>query len=459
MIQGVDKQQKEADQVITGTQIVTECFQQDPMTDKSLDKCLKLFEFSVPLPVKGANTMQLYYNNCNGIEINKAITTFIKTRKDKVKYNYIRDIEAPTKIDNVIQQMKVWSVGISCLSKLGVAWEEISPSQLIQKISKVYDPTSCWTVASSDLSVGNFLKPGGTGIYVMNEYPGRIKERGTDPWHLGCWSYIILGGEKNCPDLLIGTGYRVGKRTGVPGASTAWAQQRALLCKANRDEDPHIAFLSDLDQWISQVKFIGTKILLLLDANEQWTEGSGIYTFASDRGLANINELFNLEPTHLNIIHPSRSTTIDYCLCSTDVLGAITYTTSTPYDLDTLGDHHGIIIDIYIRKLTGQVKHPTNVSRRKLVLSNAHALDKYIGYVQEGFDKQNILKRANRLYKRVRIGHMDIENIMRQYYTLDKEVFCICCKAEQKGRPTIEGRYEWSPTLARGIKQLSYWRN
>ena len=426
--------------------------------DDCLDDCLELFEFSTPLPEKGRSTLRLYYNNCNGIEINRAIHTFIKTRRDKIKYNYIKDIEAPTKIDNIIRQMKVWGVDISCLAELCVAWEDSSPRRVIQQISNVYDNTSCWTVSSSALTVGNNLKPGGTGILTMNEYSGRIKERGTDPWKLGRWSYVLLAGNDRSPCLLIITGYRVGKRSGTAGASTAWSQQCTLLHKAGRSEDPHNAFLTDLDQWLSQDKFHNTEILLVLDANEQWQVGSEIREFSRGRNFFNLNEIFQLRPTHPNIIHPSRSTTIDFCLCSEGVLEAITYMGSTPYDLDILGDHRGIILDMDIKQILGKVQNKTNASSRKLVLSNPKAVENYLAAVNEGFDKQNIFERASKLYRRVRSGHTDIANLMRKYDQLDKEVFQICNKSEKKSRPTIAGRHAWSPALAKGIKQLSYWR-
>lgn len=208
----------------------------------------------------------------------------------------------------------------------------------------------------------------------MNKYPGRIKERGVDPWILGRWSYTILMGRQGLSDLLLVTGYRVGKRSGVLGASTAWSQQRTLLCKLNRDEDPHLAFLSDLEQWLGQEKFGGMELLLMLDANEQWSDGSGINRLTSACNLANINELYQLKPTHPNIIHPSWSTTIDYCVCSGGVLDAISYASSTPYDLDTLGGHQGIIIDLVIGGLLGQVKNSMHLSHRKLMLNDPYAL-------------------------------------------------------------------------------------
>ena len=40
--------------------------------------------------------------------------------------------------------------------------------------------------------------------------------------------------------------YRVGKRSGTPGSSTAWHQQKVLLTKQDMQEDPDEAFLIDL---------------------------------------------------------------------------------------------------------------------------------------------------------------------------------------------------------------------
>ncbi len=175
--------------------------------------------------------------------------------------------------------------------------------------------------------------------------------------------------------------------------------------------------------------------------------------------LHSINEAFQLKPTHPNIIYPSRSTTIDFCLGIAKILENITYAGSTPYDLDVLGDHRGIIIDLDIYHLLGKMERSTQISHRKLVLSNPKAIDNYIEHVTTRFEKQNIKKRAMKLYKRVHCGHTDIGNMMLQYDKLDREVFGICTKAEKLCRPTIAGRYEWSPKLAHGIKTLSYWRH
>ena len=427
--------------------------------EEELDRGLALFDFPTELPEKQSKIMRIFYNNCNGLEINKAITTVIQGKTDKKTHGYIKDIEAPTKIDGLIRQMKAWNVDIVNLSETCVAWEDSSPRRTIQQITKKYDTTGCWTVSSSSISVGNFLKPGGTGILTMNEFPGKMIERGTDPWKMGRWSYITLSGKDGGSNLTIITGYRVGKRSSSPGASTAWTQQRTLLCKNDRNEEPHQAFLTDLKKWLTNPKFAGNEILLMLDANEQWDENSEMKKFSDEMNLSNINKAFQLKPTHPNIIYPSRSTTIDFCLGSANIIEHITYAGSTPYDLDILGDHRGFILDLDIENLLGKIERGTQLSHRKLVMSNPKAVDKYIEIVTARFEKQNIQKRARKLYKRVLSGHTDIRNMMSIYDKLDREVFGICTKAEKLCRPTIAGNYEWSPKLAFGIKTLSYWRH
>lgn len=111
-------------------------------------------------------------------------------------------------------------------------------------------------------------------------------------------------------------------------------------------EDPHDAFLTDLANWIGEYQTPSMEIMICLDANKRWTDNAGISKFANLFDLYNINKEMNLAPTHPNVANLSRSSTIDFCLCSANVLSNINWGTSTPYDLDVLGDHRGFIIDV-----------------------------------------------------------------------------------------------------------------
>jgi len=47
---------------------------------------------------------------------------------------------------------------------------------------------------------------------------------------------------------------------------------------------------------------------------------------------------------------------------------------------------------------------------------------------------------------------------MKNYEKLDKEIYDICRKVEDRCRAAICGPYQWSPKLSAAIHQLSYWR-
>ena len=97
-----------------------------------------------------------------------------------------------------------------------------------------------------------------------------------------------------------------------------------------------------------------------------------------------------LPVTHPNISAPNRGTTIDFGLCSQMIFDNIQYASSVPYDLDVLGDHRGVIIDINMKRLLGIDKLDEEIRLRKLVLSDRQAVEKYLKFVTDKFEKQKI---------------------------------------------------------------------
>lgn len=56
------------------------------------------------------------------MEINNTIGVQLQQKRDKIKYNYLRDTEAPTKVDSLVRQMKVWDVDVVNLAEMCVDW-------------------------------------------------------------------------------------------------------------------------------------------------------------------------------------------------------------------------------------------------------------------------------------------------------------------------------------------------
>ena len=209
----------------------------------------------------------------------------------------------------------------------------------MRDITKQYDRTSSWTIATSDIDIGSFFKPGGAGLLAMGNCNGIILDRGVDNLKMGRWASTLIGSPQRKHTILFITGYRTGYCTGIPGEKTAWAQQVTMLRKAARDENPHEAFLTDLSHWIKTYRTQGMEIVLCLDANEQWGKEAAIIKFAQQLDLKNVNQEFQLADTHPNIANIHRSTTIDFCLCSPNILEYVYFAASTPFELVTLGDH------------------------------------------------------------------------------------------------------------------------
>lgn len=51
--------------------------------EQVLNESLQLFEFSRPLQSKEKNSWRFFYNNCNGLEANTMISTYVKQKKEK----------------------------------------------------------------------------------------------------------------------------------------------------------------------------------------------------------------------------------------------------------------------------------------------------------------------------------------------------------------------------------------
>ena len=231
-------------------------------TENDLNESLQIFEFSKPLIAKQEGTWRFFYNNCNGLEVNSMISTFIQQKKDKTTYNYLKDTEAPTKLDSLLRQMKIWEVDIVSLAETCVAWEDHIPRRVIQNITQRYDNNGCWSVASSKINVGSYVKPGGTGILSAGRSNGTIVDRGSDPWNMGRWSYARFTGKKESKSFLLITGYRPGKRNTNVGVKTAWAQQRIMMEKEGNPMQPHEAFFVDMSEWLTEYKTADMEVLL-----------------------------------------------------------------------------------------------------------------------------------------------------------------------------------------------------
>ncbi len=140
-----------------------------------------------------------------------------------------------------------------------------------------------------------------------------------------------------------------------PGGTGILALERSNVTVLDRGEDP----------WNMGSQM---EVLFWLDSNKRWTHNVPTALFAHCFGFLNINSEMDLPATYPNIADPWRSTRIDFGICTRKVLENMTYVGATPNNLDTLGDHRGVLVDINMASLLGTNRVKEEIKTRKLVM-------------------------------------------------------------------------------------------
>ena len=127
----------------------------------------------------GQKIIRLFYNNCNGIEINLLIKSKIQLKVNKANEKYLGEEQSVAKFDAIMATMKDWKVNMCCLSGTDTAWEHSTTRKAVNKVLKrrVDRCATSITSTSSAKSISN-VKPGGTGIFMDGKWASRIVEKG-----------------------------------------------------------------------------------------------------------------------------------------------------------------------------------------------------------------------------------------------------------------------------------------
>ena len=406
--------------------------------------------------------VRVYFNNCNGLEINRLINEQIKQNFEKKEKEYLGEVSLHTKVEALLSTMKDWEVDICCLAGTDIAWEHKAAKKAVQMVSRrIFDRCGSITTSTSTVKSASNVKPGGTGIFTNGSWASRLKAKGEDPHGLGRWSFIEIEG-RDKKSLTLVTGYRVGKqKIEDAGVKTTMAQQYGLLSEKGVEKpNPRQQFITDLKKWMKG-RMKDTEFLLMVDANEGWEEGTNtnpaqIQQMSRQLGLINLEKEIHgrLPPSF-----PQSGRTIDFLLASEGVRDSVEALGRTPHIKGTLGDHRGTFVDINISTLLGigEVDMEASISR-KLQSIDVKASEKYIKKVEEHFVDHNVYNRMETLVEKVTVQNKMDKEDQAEYEKIDKDVFRLCRSAEKKCIHLRQHRFAWSPSLDVAMKQERLWR-
>ena len=403
-----------------------------------------------------AKVLRVYYNNCNGLEVNKLALSKMKAYRRKVEKKYIGDIVLDTKAEQMLHQLYEWNANVICLSETCVAWEKQAARHLFQNTLRLFDKDSTWNTTSSTTTCSSLYKPGGVGTIIDGKWSGRIKEKSQDWTNMGRWVTTTLSG-KNDRNLTIYNCYRCNDMSLKHcGTSTAYLQQYSMLRQQGMTHpNPIKEFYKDLTNSVSAYVADGHEVLILIDANEEWTPTSKIRKFATQLGLLNVSdEMFDsLPPTY-----PRSGRTIDFALVTLDLLDAISSFTMVPYDKELLGDHRGFMLEIDKTKLFQDTRVDNEiVQTRRLKTNDAQAMEKYLHKTMESMQYHNVFSRLEELVvKLTKQGRATKEDV-DIYESIDRDVQRICRGSEKKCKKVKGGKVPWSPAVTEAIHLARYW--
>ena len=101
------------------------------------DECDDEYKFvGDPLRNNTGKIIRLYYNNCNGIEINLLVKSQTNKKIRKKNDSYLGEEQSSSKFDAIAATMKDWEVNICCLAGTDTAWEHRSTKDAVKRVLK-----------------------------------------------------------------------------------------------------------------------------------------------------------------------------------------------------------------------------------------------------------------------------------------------------------------------------------
>jgi hypothetical protein len=174
-----------------------------------------------PETIHSNTTFCIFFNNPNGLKLT------IDPLSVQYSLSLLQDLGA----------------GGICIAEAIINWTNRQVSNNFRTIVRKIWKHSSYTTSHSIGPITGEIQPGGTVTVINNNWTSRIIEKGSDPYVMGRWSYVILRGQDGKRILLV-TAYRVCIQvTSSAGPTTSTSQQFRFLSQEFRApeviEDPH----------------------------------------------------------------------------------------------------------------------------------------------------------------------------------------------------------------------------
>ena len=357
---------------------------------------------------KDPNTFRLYYQNVNGIQLDEQGG----------------DLHS---ICTIVQQLSCDLVGL-CETKLDVS--KYNVRKIISSNFHSHFQSNRFSASTSTIPFEGTYKPGGTMTVCVDHHTSRYQGKFEDP--LGRWSTISLTG-KNSRVIHFITIYQVVAKA-TSGPYTSYQQQLTALRLVDRDLTPRQAFIYDIDTYLTNLTTPETQFVIMGDFNEViGVDQSGFSKISTKFSLVDIHGHFHSITTEVPT-YARGTERLDYILCSTPLLTAVSKCGAEPFNQHIHSDHRALFVDWDEVQLFGSLT-PTlkSHSQRRLLSKCLPSRLKYIDALHKYCVDHTVFQRLDNL--REYPSTPDAESI-------DRDITRGMLSAENKCR--LLGQEQWS---------------
>lgn len=304
-------------------------------------------------------------------------------------------------------------------------------------------------------------QPGGVLTAFTGRITGRVLESHRDPW--GRYSWTKLRGDRR-EGVCVITAYRVcqvqqmliEERT----RCRELQDQNDTIPANNRSKlNPRKRILQDLEREITKIREAGFHVILMMDANDDWTKADGkeLKSFIDKTQLK--DPLYekhhdqNITPTY------ARGTKrIDYILMDEVLLGSVRRIGALGLHEAMISDHVMVFVDIDEKEaLEGKLNRPVRIPSREFILAQSDKCQSFLEAFKEQAEIHQFKRRIESLRSRLTAAG-STPALVREYNNIDKQIQDAILSAAKR---TIKKKYGYcrSLNLGKAGMGVSFWKS
>jgi len=206
------------------------------------------------------------------------------------------------------------------LVEINVNWQNSTVQRTVCNTLRKYWKKTVINGSSTPTLNTTTYQPGGTLSLVGNHWTGGSRAY-EDTGGMGRWTEVRIQGRQH-RQLIIVTTYRVPQATiTTAGPSTSYYHQwHYLRCQGEPHPDPRSKLLQDLGDHLTSLQNENTAILILMDANEAYTDrNSKLHTWLQQYSFVDVHQALHNHDTSIPTYNRG-SRRIDYMFSTPNLL-------------------------------------------------------------------------------------------------------------------------------------------